>query len=80
MICALVLICVRAIGTEVGQLVVAPTKPVEERAPGKTVAVTSLYPWAQFCVAADGGKEVVDASAADGVVATVARAALCEFF
>jgi hypothetical protein len=59
---------------------VAPAKPIEERALGKTVAVTLLYPWAQFCVAADGGKEVANASATDGVVATVARAALCEFF
>jgi hypothetical protein len=47
MICVLVLICVS--GTKVGQLVVAPAKPAEERAPGKTVGVTSLDPWAQFC-------------------------------
>jgi hypothetical protein len=53
--------------------VVAPTKPAEERAPVKTTTVTLLHPWAQFCVVADGGREVTGASVTEGVAATIAR-------
>jgi hypothetical protein len=52
--------------------VVALTKPAKERAPVKTVVLTSLDPWAQFCVAADGGREIAGASAANGMAATIA--------
>jgi hypothetical protein len=73
MICVLVLIYVLAIGTEAGQLVVAPVKPAEGRAPVKTSAVTSLGPWAQFCAEADGGGEVAGASAVEGMAAAIVR-------
>jgi hypothetical protein len=73
MICILMLICVSALGNEAGQLVVAPTKPAEERAPVKTTTVTLLHPWAQFCVAADEGREVIGASATEGVAATIVQ-------
>jgi hypothetical protein len=64
-----VLICFSVAGTESGQLVVASVKLALERA----LVVTLLDPWAQFCTAADRGREVAGASAAKRVVATVAR-------
>ena len=67
------LICVSTAETEAEQLAVAPAKLAEERALGKTAVVTTLEPWAQFCVSADGDGEVAGASAGEGVAATVAR-------
>jgi hypothetical protein len=72
MICVLLLICFLAAGTGSGQLVVAPVKLAEERAPAKTALVTSLDPLGTILRAADGGREVASASMAEDVAATVA--------
>jgi hypothetical protein len=64
------------VGTETGQLVVAPAKlPADTGGRGfvKAVARTSLDPWVQFCAAADGRGEVALAIAGEGVAVAVAR-------
>jgi hypothetical protein len=64
------------VGTETGQLVVAPAKlPADMGGRGfvKAVARTSLDPWVQFCAAADGRGEVTLATAGERVAVAVAR-------
>jgi hypothetical protein len=67
------LTCDYGVGTETGQLVVAPARPPDTRASAKGVAGTSLDPWVQFCTTADGGNKVVVVSMAEGVSAAVVQ-------
>jgi hypothetical protein len=68
------LTCDSGVGTETGQLVVAPARsPTDTGALARSAAGTSLDPLAHFCVAADGGGKITMASAAEGAVAAVAR-------
>jgi hypothetical protein len=68
------LTCDSGVGTETGQLVVAPARsPTDTGALARSAAGTSLDPLAHFCAAADGGGKITMASAAEGAVAAVAR-------
>jgi hypothetical protein len=68
------LTCDFGVGTETGQVVVAPARPLANTgALAKGAVLTSLDPWAHFCAAADGGGEVTGASATEGVAAAVVR-------
>jgi hypothetical protein len=59
------LTCVSGVGAEIEQLVVAPARPhTDIGASANGADVTSLDPWAHFCVAADGGREITGAYAA----------------
>ena len=69
-----VLTCDSGVGTETGQLVVAPARPpADTGASARDAAGTSPDPWTQFCAAANGGGEIVVASVAESVMLVVAR-------